>query len=148
MLQCPTTKKGAIFASIAFTTEFVRSKRLSLQWVLYEFVWRLAMVGYFLYKKFHYAIAMTLFFAQQLYYLIECPSHQLQSSDVLTKRDIIFYNLYKHLTCNGITIIKTFLSLSAIICFMNVQPVPISTIVINNTAPFNLSSKNELQKNI
>lgn len=42
------------------------------------------------------------------------------------------------LTCNGITIIKSFLSLSANICLINVQPVPIKTIVIKSTAPFNL----------
>lgn len=42
------------------------------------------------------------------------------------------------LTCNGITIIMSFLSLSANICLIKVQPVPIKTIVIKSTAPFNL----------
>lgn len=41
-------------------------------------------------------------------------------------------------TCNGMTIMNIFLSLSERICLMNVQPVPMSTIVMNNTEPFNL----------
>lgn len=40
--------------------------------------------------------------------------------------------------CSGITIINNFLSLSANICLINVQPVPIKTIVIKSTAPFSL----------
>lgn len=40
--------------------------------------------------------------------------------------------------CSGITIINNFLSLSAKICLINVQPVPIKTIVIKSTAPFSL----------
>lgn len=36
------------------------------------------------------------------------------------------------------TTINNFLSLSVRMCLMNVQPVPISTIVINKTAPFSL----------
>lgn len=36
------------------------------------------------------------------------------------------------------TIMNSFLSLSAKMCLMNVQPVPINTMVMNSTAPFNL----------
>lgn len=44
-------------------------------------------------------------------------------------------------TCSGITIINSFLSLSAKMCLINVQPVPISTMVMNSTAPFNLQMR-------
>lgn len=45
-------------------------------------------------------------------------------------------------TCKGITIIKMFLSLSDKTCLTNVMPVPIRTIVMNKTDPFNLKQKN------
>lgn len=41
-------------------------------------------------------------------------------------------------TCKGITIIKMFLSLSDKTCLTNVIPVPMRTIVMNKTDPFNL----------
>jgi len=44
-------------------------------------------------------------------------------------------------TCKGITIIKMFLSLSDKTCLTNVMPVPIRTIVMNKTDPFNLNQK-------
>lgn len=42
-------------------------------------------------------------------------------------------------TCKEITMMNSFLSLSANMCLINVQPVPIRTIVMNSTAPFNLA---------
>lgn len=45
-------------------------------------------------------------------------------------------------TWSGITIINSFLSLSAKMCLMNVHPVPIKTIVMKRTAPFNLFTSN------
>lgn len=43
-----------------------------------------------------------------------------------------------YFTCSGMTIMKIFLSLSESMGLMNVQPVPISTIVMNKTEPFSL----------
>lgn len=54
---------------------------------------------------------------------------------------LILYICICFFTCNGITIINNFLSRSAKICFINVQPVPISTIVIKRTAPLSLLNK-------
>jgi len=49
-------------------------------------------------------------------------------------------------TCKGITIIKMFLSLSDKTCLTKVMPVPIRTIVMNKTDPFNLKQKNRNNK--
>lgn len=40
---------------------------------------------------------------------------------------------------------NNFLSLSASMCLINVQPVPIKTMVMNKTAPFSLSNSKQSQ---
>jgi len=45
-------------------------------------------------------------------------------------------------TCSGITIMKIFLSFSDKMGLMKVHPVPTRTMVMNNTAPFNLQLAN------
>lgn len=48
-------------------------------------------------------------------------------------------------TCNGMTIMKIFLSLSERMCLTKAQPVPIRATVMNSSAPFSL--KHVLQQN-
>ena len=42
----------------------------------------------------------------------------------------------RHLTCNGITMMNIFLSLSDNMCLTNAHPAPIRTIVMKSRAPF------------
>lgn len=44
-------------------------------------------------------------------------------------------------TWSGMTIMKIFLSLSERMCLMKAQPVPMSAMVMNSSAPFKLKQK-------
>lgn len=45
-------------------------------------------------------------------------------------------------TWSGMTIMKIFLSLSERMCLMKAQPVPMSAMVMNSSAPFKLKKEN------
>lgn len=62
-------------------------------------------------------------------------------NEIQDKRDCFCYQF--HVTWSGITTINNFLSLSASMCLINVQPVPINTIVMKSTAPFSLYKMNK-----